>query len=72
MQIKENEKSKNLTTDTNINDKQTENDQTKEEKREIEDEESRINLLEQRLQFILWSLIKFYLNNKSVGNLKKE
>lgn len=47
-------------------------EQTKEEMREIEDQENLINLLQQRLKFILWSLIKLCMNNKNVSSLKKE
>lgn len=57
--------------ENNIDDN-TENEQKMEEKKEIENEESLINLLEKRLQFILRSLTKLNLNNKNVSCLKKE
>ena len=41
------------------------------EKNQIEEEEKLVTLLEQRLQFVLRSLIKLFLN-KSSGNQKKE
>ena len=61
--------SSHVTNDSSI--QNTENDQVTEEKKQIVDEESLINLLEQRLQFVLRSLIKLYRNNKTTGNHKK-